>query len=151
MHGIILPDKMSEKECKVCGKRFVYYPRWWQWLAKVNGKDLTAVCTYTCMRKVEREQIEKQKRLDLAADKSSTSKEPTRRRLREKSWYEAEIAKNREETKIWAERINKGHVNGKWRPEIDRVKRKAWCAKLRYCRDRANTLQHEYDIVYGGK
>lgn len=54
----IVPEKTRTKKCRVCGKQFRYYPAYYYWKAKVDGRGLECVCSYTCMRTIEKREAE---------------------------------------------------------------------------------------------
>lgn len=53
-----IPEMTRLKRCRICGKRFKYYPAYHYWKARVDGHTLECVCSYTCMRVIEKREAE---------------------------------------------------------------------------------------------
>lgn len=75
----IIPEKTRSKECRVCGKRFRYYPEYHYWKARVDGRGLECVCSYTCMRTIEKREAELMQ-LGIRADFEAEAPEVITRR-----------------------------------------------------------------------
>lgn len=74
----VIPELTKTKKCRVCGERFRYYPQYHYWKARVNGHTTECVCSYTCMRKIEKREADRYSKYiaEDFEDKEETVKQP---------------------------------------------------------------------------
>lgn len=146
-----MSTKPCRKKCKVCGERFIYYPYWHQWMAKVNGSHYEAVCRYNCMRKVEKEAKEKaerkerereERRLKRVEDgyaRGVIKRAETIKKSRPPEWYAEQIALCRNRRDEAAHKIKLLKNRGEWKTQTEQARR-AMTRLVRYNEDRIAEL-----------
>lgn len=138
-----LNDYLHTRKCRVCGEEFTCYPAFHQWLAKVDGHNNEAVCSYHCMRKVERELLEMRRFGDETASYARTA---VYRRPKPDTWYSREIEKCKARLAKISEEIDRIKAEGQW-DSLTAAKRKQLNANRRYYRDRIAVLERELKVV----
>lgn len=154
--------KPTRKRCKVCGKKFIYYPFWHQWMAKVNHSAYEAVCRYNCMRIVEKREEERRrlkeesrikkqeernrKQLEAyhAKRKSMPASKPEPKKPRTKEWYEkrlGQLAMRRDE---WMSEIKQKKNAGVWK-QMSEQERRPFTDKAGYYRRELEKIEKEYE------
>lgn len=137
-----LNDYLHSRKCRVCGEEFTYYPAFHSWLAKVDGHNNEVVCSYHCMRKVERRLLEKRRDNETASYARTT----VYRRPKPDAWYSREIEKCKARLAKVTEEIDRIKGEGRW-GELTATKRKQLNANKLYYTDRIAVLERELKIA----
>lgn len=143
-------EKTREKKCPICAKRFRYYPQWHRWQAKVRG-SMTNVCSYTCMRKVERGETERVKKyLEDQEMGKPVSGNPIRPDLRKVPLTEDELRERirlcRKKYKAFFDEENAKKTQGTWYAMKLEDRKRIQHARY-YWEKRAEGLQQELEML----
>lgn len=131
---------MREATCRVCGERFTFYPRWHQWLVRIDSQDVP-VCRYNCMREVEKKAAEARREKAKEKEKAGKKYGP---RKREPEWYrkQAEACEEKRDKFAFDMRLMKNSGYWKTLPEGERKR----IAKLEhYYRVRAKEMREKLE------
>ena len=148
-----ITELVREEKCPVCGETFPYWPRWHHWKARVNGLALECVCSYHCMRKIERQEEENRRKAWEALEKKTDNEEKPEKPMAQEERevrIKAEIARCKGRLQPLIDEENKLIEDFIWynMPRHDReIKRK----RRYYWQRRISLLEEELAFIQAAK
>ncbi len=151
-YAAVIPELTKTKKCRVCGKRFQYYPQYHAWKARVNGSALEFVCSYTCMRKIERREAERLSKYMLPdfEDGEENNKDERRPIVRDKAMtvesLRVKLQSAEDNYKELDHEIFTLRHDGAW-PHMPQYERNQKVKRRNYWRRRSEALEKELELL----